>query len=83
MPKIQLIRRDSGVIELDAESIIFDLNRQTVVGPIPVIATRTGVDLNQTSIGISIEGVLTDDLEASGGIGSSSPSTYRGMEVRP
>jgi len=71
MPKIQLIRRDSGIIELDAETIRFDMTRLVTVAPIPVIATRTGVDLNQTSVGISIEGVLTDDLEASGGIGSS------------
>ena len=71
MPKIQLIRRDSSVIELDAGTISFGFNRAVAVQAIPVIAVRAGIDLNSTSVSISIDGILTDDEEADGGSGSS------------
>ncbi len=71
MPKIQLIRRDSSVIELDAGTISFGFNRAVAVQAIPVIAVRAGIDLNSTSVSIRIDGILTDDEEADGGSGSS------------
>ena len=71
MPKIQLIRRDSSVIELDAGTISFGFNRAVAVQAIPVIAVRAGIDLNSTSVAIRIDGILTDDDEGSGGAGAS------------
>jgi len=61
MPKIQLIKKDSTVIELDAENIGFNLRRAVQTFPLPFIATRYAIDLNQTDIGISINGILSDD----------------------
>ena len=61
MPKIQLIRKDSTVIELDAETIGFAMTRGVQTFPLPFIATRYAIDLNQTDIGISISGILSDD----------------------
>ena len=66
MPKIQLIRRDSGVIELDATGITFSVNRNVEPHPVPVLATRAALDLNVATIGITIEGVLADDDRVSG-----------------
>ena len=54
MPKIQLIRRDSSVIELDASSITFDLKRNTTVAPIPFLGQRFAIDTNLTDVGIVI-----------------------------
>jgi len=71
MPKIQIIRRDSSVIELDASDINFDYTRGSVSHAMPVIATRIGLDMNQTQIGISVEGILRDDTMESGGAGAS------------
>ena len=71
MPKIQLIRRDSSVIELDASTISFGFNRAVAVQAIPVIAVRAGIDMNSTSVAIRIDGILTDDEEANGGSGAS------------
>ena len=61
MPKIQLIRKDSSVIELDAADITFDLQRQTQVFPLPFLATRYGIDLNQTAVSVAINGIFSDD----------------------
>ena len=62
MPKIQLIRKDSSVIELDAADITFDLQRQTQVFPLPFLATRYGIDLNQTAVSVAINGIFSDDV---------------------
>ncbi len=70
MPKIQLIRRDSSILELDAESILFDLVRVTTAYSLPIINTRAALDLNQTNISIQIGGIFTDDTEATAGAGS-------------
>ena len=70
MPKIQLIRRDSQIIELEAETISFVMDRLVAISPIPILAQRIGVDMNQSNIGIEISGVLTDDDSATGGVGS-------------
>jgi hypothetical protein len=70
MPKIQLLRRDSTVIELDAENISFAITRGVQSFPLPFIATRYAIDLNQTDIGISINGILTDDEGEALGTGS-------------
>ena len=70
MPKIQLLRRNNSVIELDAETITFGLNRIVIHYPIPILATRMGLDLNQTDFEIVIEGILVDDEEASSGVGA-------------
>lgn len=66
MPMIQLIRRDSTVIELEATDIQFSIQRNVLVHPIPLLATRAGLDLNQPSVGITINGVITDDEQATG-----------------
>lgn len=71
MPKIQLLRRDSSVIELEATTIAFGFNRAVSIMPLPVVAVRAGIDMNQTSASIRIDGILTDDEEADGGSGAS------------
>mgnify|MGYP003125803018 FL=1 len=71
MPKIQLIRRDGKIIELDAETITFGFQRYTTSDPIPVLATRAAIDLNQTGISITVNGVIADDDSDVAGIGSS------------
>ena len=70
MPKIQLLRRDSSVIELDAENITFAITRGVQSFPLPFIATRYAIDLNQTDVGISINGILSDDEGEALGTGS-------------
>lgn len=70
MPKIQLIRRDSSIIELDANTITFDLKRNTTVAPIPFLGQRFGIDTNLTDVGISIGGIVTDDDSEVLGTGS-------------
>jgi len=71
MPRIQLIKRDSSVLELDASEITFDLQRAITSHPVPVLATRMGMDLNQTAFSIVLSGIFTDDTEATGGTGAS------------
>ena len=66
MPKIQLIRRDSQIIELDATGINISVNRNVEPHPVPVLATRATLDLNVATIGITISGVLADDDRVSG-----------------
>ena len=61
MPKIQLLRRDSSVIELNAENITFAITRGAQSFALPFVATRYAIDLNQTDVGISINGIITDD----------------------
>ena len=70
MPKIQLIRRDSSVIELDANLITFDVKRETSVTPLPVISQRFALDMNVATIGISIDGIISDDEGEVAGNGS-------------
>ena len=70
MPKIQLLRRDSSVIELDAENITFAITRGVQSFALPFVATRYAIDLNQTDVGISINGILTDDEGEALGTGS-------------
>ena len=70
MPKIQLIKRDSSVLELDAENIQFDLTRIITAHALPIFNTRAAIDLNQTNINIILEGIITDDVNASPGVGS-------------
>ena len=71
MPKIQLIRRDSSVIELDAEEVSFSIQRMVAVHPLPIVATRAALDLNQTNIIIKVSGILADDEVGSAGVGAS------------
>ena len=71
MPKIQLIRRDTSVIELEAEEIAFSFQRMVAVHALPVLATRAALDLNQTNIIIKVSGILMDDTSGSTGVGSS------------
>lgn len=66
MPMIQLIRRDSTVIELEATSIGFSIQRNIMVHPIPILATRAGIDLNIPQVSIVIDGIITDDEGATG-----------------
>ena len=71
MPRIQLIKRDSSVIELDANNIQFDLTRNVTAFALPIFNTRAAIDLNQTNISIILEGIITDDLDSVPGVGSS------------
>ena len=66
MPKIQLIRRDSTTIELEATNIGFSIQRNVMVHPLPLLATRAALDLNMPSVAIVIDGIITDDDEAKG-----------------
>lgn len=66
MPKIQLIRKDGGIIELDATSIGMSVTRGVSTWPIPIIATRAGLDLNANTLSINIEGVIKDDDSSTG-----------------
>ena len=61
MPKIQLIRRDSTTIELEATNIGFSIQRNVMVHPLPLLATRAALDLNMPSVAIVIDGIITDD----------------------
>jgi len=70
MPRIQLLRRDSSVIELDASDITIGMNRLALTYPIPIVATRMGLDLNQTDVEIVLSGIIVDDEEATGGVGA-------------
>tara|TARA_R110002096_G_scaffold73787_1_gene174888 strand:- start:30409 stop:31695 length:1287 start_codon:yes stop_codon:yes gene_type:complete len=70
MPKIQLIRRDSTVIELDANSITFDVSRQVSVTPLPIIAQRFALDMNITTVAITIDGIFADDEGETTGTGA-------------
>lgn len=70
MPMIQLIRRDSKVIELEADSITMGIDRAYIAYPLPVVNTRVALDMNQTNLSIEISGILTDDDEATGGAGA-------------
>ena len=67
MPKIQLIRKDGQVIELDATEIGMSVTRGVSVWPIPIIATRAALDLNANMLAITVSGVVTDDISTTGG----------------
>lgn len=67
MPKIQLIRKDGQVIELDATEIGMSVTRGVSVWPIPIIATRAALDLNANMLAITVTGVVTDDISTTGG----------------
>ena len=66
MPKVQLIRRDGKIIELEATSVFFDVLRGVKVWPIPIAGVRAAFDLNENRFSIGIKGILTDDDSASG-----------------
>lgn len=70
MPKIQLIRRDGKVIELEATSVFFDVLRGVKVWPIPIAGVRAAFDLNENRFSIGIKGILADDNVASGSTGA-------------
>ena len=72
MPMIQLLRRDSSVIELEAESISFGFDRIAITYPVAIFATRMGMDLNQTNMEIVIEGIFSDDDTVTPGVGAAS-----------
>lgn len=71
MPKIQLIRKDGQIIELDATDIGMSVTRGVSVWPIPIIATRAALDLNANMLAITINGVITDDSSSTGANGAS------------
>lgn len=66
MPMIQLIRRDSTIIELEAVDIQFSIQRKVLVHTVPLLATRAALDLNTPEVGITINGIITDDEQAKG-----------------
>jgi len=63
---IQLIKRDSTIIELEATNIGISIQRNVLVHQIPLLATRAALDLNQPSVAIVIDGIITDDEQATG-----------------
>lgn len=71
MPKIQLIRKDGQIIELDATEVGMSVTRGVSVWPIPIIATRAALDLNSNMLAITISGVITDDTSSTGDNGAS------------
>lgn len=68
MPLIQLIKRDSTIIELEATNIGFSIQRNVAVHPVPLLATRAGLDLNTPQVSIVIDGIITDDETAKGDV---------------
>jgi hypothetical protein len=70
VPKIQLIRKDGQIIELDATDIGMSVTRGVSVWPIPIIATRAALDLNSNMLAITINGVITDDTASTGDNGA-------------
>ena len=68
---IQLIRRDGGVVELEATNISLSVQRN-IIGPhpIPLLATRAALDLNTPSLAITVEGVISDDEKPTPGVGA-------------
>jgi len=70
MPKIQLIRRDGRVIELDATGVAFDVQRGVQVWPIPVFGVRAALDLNTNMMSIRVSGLITDDTQTTGSNGA-------------
>ena len=71
MPKIQLIRKDGQIIELNATQIGISVTRGVAAWPIPIIATRAALDLNANMMSINIDGIITDDTQSSGSNGAS------------
>ena len=61
MPKIRLIRKDGGLLTLDATSYSLSVSRAVPVIPIPVLAERMGIDTNTVATDIQIDVILTDD----------------------
>tara|TARA_R110002110_G_scaffold35277_7_gene119312 strand:- start:4846 stop:6108 length:1263 start_codon:yes stop_codon:yes gene_type:complete len=70
MPKIQLIRKDGGIIELEASQIAFQVTRGVSVWPIPIFGVRAGLDLNANTLNITVDGILRDDESVSGSTGA-------------
>jgi len=70
MPKIQLIRKDGGIIELEASNIAFQVTRGVAVWPIPIYGVRAGLDLNTNTLNITVDGILRDDDSVSGSTGA-------------
>lgn len=61
MPKIRLVRKDGGLLTLDATSFSISVNRSVPVIPLPVLAERMGIDTNTVATDIQIDCVLVDD----------------------
>jgi len=70
MPKVQLIRRDGEIIELNTTNVGFNVTRGVAVWPIPLFGVRAALDLNQNTLNITLNGVMVDDREASGSAGA-------------
>jgi len=71
MPMIQLIRRSGEVIELQAESVNFSVTRGVAVWALPVFGVRAGLDLNQNLFSITVNGIMTDDVQPTGSASAS------------
>ena len=61
MPQIRLIRKDGGVLHLDATTFSMSMSRSIPVIPIPVLAERMGIDTNSVQTDIQIDVILRDD----------------------
>jgi hypothetical protein len=70
MPKIHLIRRDGGIIELNATNIAFNIQRGVKIWAIPIVGVRAGFDTNDNNLSITVDGIMTDDSEVSGSVGA-------------
>jgi hypothetical protein len=61
MPKIRLVRKDGGLLTLDATSFSLNVTRSVPVIPVPVLAERMGIDTNTVATDIQIDVILVDD----------------------
>lgn len=61
MPQVRLIRKDGGLLYLDATSFSISVSRSIPVIPIPVLAERMGIDTNSVQTDIQLDVVLRDD----------------------
>jgi len=61
MPQVRLIRKDGGLLHLDATSFSISVSRSIPVIPIPVLAERMGIDTNSVQTDIQLDVVLRDD----------------------
>tara|TARA_R110000824_G_scaffold3689_7_gene17474 strand:+ start:7686 stop:8930 length:1245 start_codon:yes stop_codon:yes gene_type:complete len=66
MPKVQLIRRDGEIIELNATSVGFSVQRGVAIWAPPIVGVRMGLDLNNNLLTVAINGVIVDDENTSG-----------------
>ena len=61
MPQVRLVRKDGGLLHLDATTFSMSVSRSIPVIPIPVLAERMGIDTNSVQADIQLDVILRDD----------------------